>query len=180
MRLIDADSLQTGSATSSSKNDASITTLLSTLIPLLPIAGIYITVFLVFRAKVVRIYQPRTYLGRLKSHERTPTTSATMFGWIKQFISLPDTYVLNHQTIDAYLFLRFIKILLLISGFGTLLCWPILMSVDGTASGGQVGFNKISYSNIDATQQPNRYYAHVLVLWVFLGRSPLSHARTHE
>lgn len=55
-----------GSAQSSSKNNASLSTLLSTLFPVLLYAAIYFAIFLVFRRKFPRNYSPRTFLKSLR------------------------------------------------------------------------------------------------------------------
>ena len=80
---------------------------------------------------------------------------------------LPDTYVLNSQSIDGYLYLRFYKVITFIVFVGTLLTWVILFPVYATGNGGLTDFNLLSMSNISG--QPNRYYASVFVSWIFFG-----------
>jgi calcium permeable stress-gated cation channel len=54
--------------------------------------------------------RPRTFLGSLRANERTPNVSDSYFGWIKDFYAIPDTWILNHHTLDGFLFLRFLKV----------------------------------------------------------------------
>lgn len=84
------------------------------------------------------------------------------------FRSLSDVHVLQHQSLDGYLWLRYLKTLCLICLVGCFLTWPILFPVNATGGGGQSQLDILSFSNI---AKPNRYYAHALVSWVFMGMS---------
>ena len=97
--------------------------------------------------------------------------SDSKFGWISDFLRVPDEYVLSHNGIEGYFFLRFFKGLVLICAIGWPLTWAVLMSVYGTSHGIGTGFDKISFSNIDAKQDGNRLYAVNFVGWLYLGRS---------
>lgn len=99
--------------------------------------------------------------------EHTPKPSGGFFGWVKDYRALPDSYVLNHQSIDGYLFLRFFKLLIIICLVGVCLTWPILFPVNATGGGGESGLEALSFANV---ANPNRYYAHCFVAWVFLGK----------
>lgn len=55
-----------------------------------------------------------------------------MFGWIKDFRGLKDEYVLDHSSIDNFLFLRYFKLLVIISFIGVLITWPVLFPVNAT------------------------------------------------
>lgn len=147
----------------------SLSGMLSTLIPALVAASLLVGLFLVLRTKVPRIYGPRTYLGSLSEHEKSPKTPNTMFGWIKPFCSLHDDYILNHHSLDAFLFVRFWKLLALLCLVAWPITWIILMPVYGTASGGQKQFDKISFSNINSSVDGNRLYAVTFVAWIVLG-----------
>lgn len=92
-----------------------------------------------------------------------------MFGWITDFRGVADDYVLNHHSLDGYLYLRFFKMIALICLLGVLLTWPILMPVYGTAHAGQKQFDQISYSNIDSAVDANRLYAPLFVGCLFFG-----------
>ena len=79
----------------------------------------------------------RTFLGSLRPNERTPTVSDTLFGWIGEFYSIPDTWVLNHHTLDGYLFLRFLKISVVCCLVGCLITWPVLFPLNITGGVGK-------------------------------------------
>lgn len=60
--------------------------------------------------------------------------------------------------------------IMLIFFIGCLITWPILFPVNATAKPAPAGvsqFDKISYSN--TVNDPNRYYAHAFLAWIFFG-----------
>lgn len=97
---------------------------------------------------------------------RTPHTNKGFFGTLTDLKGLPDTFVLRHNSLDGYLFLRFFKLLIFISLAGCVITWPILFPVYATGGGGQSQLDLLSFSNV---ADANRYYAPCLLAWVFLG-----------
>ncbi|KAF3005196.1 hypothetical protein E8E13_010771 [Curvularia kusanoi] len=94
--------------------------------------------------------------------------SASVLGWLSNFKGLRDDYILNHRSLDAYLYVRFLKMLTLMAFVGALITWPILFPVNATGGGGESGLNILSFSNISGANPP-RYFAHALIAWVFFG-----------
>lgn len=93
-----------------------------------------------------------------------------MFGWIKDFKNLKDEYILDHQSIDGYLFVRFFKMMIVLSFLGCVITWPVLFPVNATGGAGQKQLDMISMSNVSQTKtNVNRYYAHAIVSVIFLG-----------
>ncbi|KAI3318373.1 DUF221-domain-containing protein [Xylariaceae sp. AK1471] len=149
--------------------DPSASGLYLTLAPVALSAAIYISIFLVLRKSHRRFYAPRTYLGSLRESERTPPLPSGLFNWFGTFWKISDYHPLQHQSLDAYLFLRFLKVLIAVCFVGCCVTWPILFPVNITGGAGQTELNLLSYSNIDNKTQSNRYYAHVFVSWIFYG-----------
>lgn len=147
----------------------SLSGLISTLVPVLIVAAVYFTIFLILRRTQKRWYAPRSYIGSLKETERTPALPTGLFNWFGTFWRIPDTIALQTQSLDAFLYLRYIRITVIISLVGCFITWPILFPVNATGGGGQQQLDVLSYSNVDQATQANRYYAHALVAWVFLG-----------
>jgi hypothetical protein len=81
-------------------------------------------------------------------------------------MGLPDDYVLNHQSLDQYLYLRFLKMITIMSAAGCCITWPLLFPVNASGGGRQTGMDVLSISNI---KNPNRFYAHTIAAWAFLG-----------
>ncbi|KAI4870398.1 DUF221-domain-containing protein [Hypoxylon rubiginosum] len=148
---------------------ASASTLYLTLAPVALVAGVYVTIFLILRKSQRRYYAPRTYLGSLRTSERSPTLPNGLFNWIGPFWRMPNIHPLQHQSLDAYLFLRFLRVLVIICFVGCCMLWPVLFPVNATGGGTSQQVDILSYSNINKDTQSNRYYAHALMAWVFYG-----------
>jgi Late exocytosis, associated with Golgi transport len=100
--------------------------------------------------------------------DRTPSSSQEGSHWFHDFCSLGDKFVLQHQSLDGYLFLRFFKIIISICFVGSCMTWPILFPVNATGGGGASQLDKLTFSNINDN---GRLYAHAIISWLFLGKS---------
>ncbi|KAJ9247646.1 hypothetical protein C8Q69DRAFT_504545 [Paecilomyces variotii] len=158
-RQSDSDSTQNTSNSASG--------LVSTLVVNLVISGAMVLLFVLLRRREKRTYMPRTYLGTLRQFELTPPSSTGLIGWIKDMYRLPDTYVLQHHSMDAYFLLRYLKIVSIICFVGCLVTWPVLFSVNATGGGGKQQLDILSISNVSNTF--GRYYAHCFISWIFVG-----------
>lgn len=147
----------------------SLSGLVSTLVPTLVVAGIYFVIFLILRRNQKRWYSPRSYIGSLRETERTPALPGGFLNWVGRFWKIPDTWALQTQSLDAFLFLRYIRMTVLISFVGCCISWPILFPINATGGGSSQQLDILSYSNVNRETQSNRYYAHALVAWAFLG-----------
>ncbi|KAK0893856.1 phosphate metabolism protein 7 [Friedmanniomyces endolithicus] len=136
---------QSGGSSSSTSNSAS--SVVSTLAPVALYALIYAILFLVLRRPFKRYYQPRTFLGSLRPEQRSPKLPDSMFGWVGTFWKIPDTYVLNHHSLDSYLFLRFLKIAVVCCIVGCLITWSVLFPVFATGGAGKKQLDIITFSN---------------------------------
>ncbi|KAG0157756.1 hypothetical protein PDIDSM_4941 [Penicillium digitatum] len=141
--------------------------LLTTLIPALISFVVMVLLFVILRKSNRRMYMPRTYIGYLRPSQRTPESPTGTWDWIKAMYQLPDTYVLQHHSMDAYLMLRFLKLCSIMLFVGCCITFPILWPVNATGGGGKIQLNKLSISNIHETQY-GRYYAHCFLAWIFV------------
>ncbi|RYO55114.1 putative membrane protein [Alternaria tenuissima] len=156
-----------GSAKEGSSN--SLSSLVSTLVPTAILAFAFVAAFFIARKYFRRVYAPRTYLNHLGQQRQTPAPSPGFFGWIKDFKNLKDEYILDHQSIDGYLFVRFFKVLIITCFLGCLVTWPVLFPVNATGGAGQEQLDLLSMSNVDpAGTNVNRYYAHAGISFIFL------------
>lgn len=144
----------------------SLSSMVSTLIPALLLAGAFLLLFLILRRSQRRIYAPRTYLGTLREEERSPDLPKGLFSWLGAFFRIPDTYALNHHSLDAYLFLRYLRIAVAICFFGCLIIWPVLFPINITGGNGLKQLDMLSFANVSDAK---RFYAHALVSCVFFG-----------
>ncbi|KAF2743775.1 DUF221-domain-containing protein [Sporormia fimetaria CBS 119925] len=152
----------------------SASSLVSTLVPNLLIAAALVTLFMIFRPRFKRLYAPRTYINSLGEHRYTPPPSTGFLGWIKDFRRISDKWILDHSSIDGYLFVRYFKLMVVISILGCLITWPVLFPINITGGGGNTQLDLLSMSNV---ANPLRYYAHALVSCVFMGLVMLIIAR---
>ncbi|KAK4100245.1 DUF221-domain-containing protein [Parathielavia hyrcaniae] len=147
----------------------SLSGMLSTLAPVAVVSAIYLTIFLVLRKSQRRYYAPRTYLGSLRENERSPPLPSGFFNWVRSYWKIPDIYALQHQSLDAYLYIRYLRMALVLCFVGVCITWPVLFPVNATGGGGESQLDVLSYSNVNQQTQRNRYYAHALVGWVYYG-----------
>ncbi|PNS18358.1 hypothetical protein CAC42_6175 [Sphaceloma murrayae] len=146
---------------------ASLSTLFATLVPVLVFAVVYFALFLILRAKFPRKYQPRSTVASLHPNERSPKLPDGLYNWFAGFWQIPDTYVLNHHSLDGYLLLRFLKQAVVTCLVGMVITWPILFPVNATGGAGGGGFDAINIGNINNSYY--RYFAHVGCAYLFFG-----------
>lgn len=134
--------------------------------PAIIFALIWFALFLIFRRTQHRFYAPKAYLGSVHEAERSPELPTGWLNWFGAFWRLPDSYVLRHSSLDGYLFLRFLKLMSLVCFVGCVITWPVLIPVNVTGGAGNTELDLLSFSNV---KQPEKYYAHTLVSFVFFG-----------
>src|SRR5699024_8587680 len=105
----------------------------------------------------------------ISTSERSPELGTGWFSWFGTFWKLPDAHALTHQGLDAYLFLRYLRVACIITLFSMAVTWPILFPVNATGHNGQTQLEVLSYSNINPDTEGSRYFAHALVAWVVYG-----------
>ncbi|KAJ5566703.1 uncharacterized protein N7459_010085 [Penicillium hispanicum] len=143
---------------------SSSSALIMTLLPALIYAAFWVALFLIFRRTQRRWYAPRSHLPDLREHERTPELPSGWVNWLGTFLKIEDNHVLHHSSLDGYLFLRFLRVLCATCFTGCLITWPTLMPIHATGGNGNGQLDVLSFSNV---KSPNKYYANVLVSWVF-------------
>lgn len=163
--------MSNSTSNSSSTTNSSLSGLVDTLVPAFLIAAVYFGIFLLLRKSQRRWYAPRTYLGTIREQERTTELPSGWFNWIGPFRKIPDIYVLQHQSLDAYLFLRFLRMTVVIMFIGACITWPVLFPVNATGGGGQSQLDILAMSNIDKNLPGGkyRYYAPLFCGWLFFG-----------
>ncbi|KAK4169576.1 hypothetical protein QBC43DRAFT_64142 [Cladorrhinum sp. PSN259] len=144
----------------------SLSSLATTFVPVLIFSGVCLFIFLAFRRKCPRVYAPRT-IPLLRTPENpSPQLPDGWFNWILPFFAIDDTYILNNCTLDAFLFLRFLRVLSIICMVGGCFAWPILLPINGTGGAGLSQLEELTIGNI---KLPSKFYAHVVVAWCFFG-----------
>lgn len=88
------------------------------------------------------------------------------FEWIRSIRQLDDKFVLEHSSLDAYLYLRFLRTTIFICFLGVCITWPILFPVNATGGGTASQLDKLGFGNV---HYKDRLYAHAVVAWLFFG-----------
>lgn len=70
-------------------------------------AGIQMLVFVLLRWRLTRIYRPRTYL--VPERERVAIPPHGIIGWIKPVFSTPSLQLIQKCGLDAYFFIRYLR-----------------------------------------------------------------------
>lgn len=163
-----------GHRSSKSTSGAAI---LAAFIPTFAVACVYVVIFLAVRNSYRKIYAPRTFLGTVHEKDQTPEIRPDGTKWFKDFRSLSDRFVLQHNSLDAYLFLRFFKFIIIVCFLGCLLTWPVLFPVNITAGGDAGQLDRLTFSNV----KHNDYlWAHTVIAYVFFGQlSQSDHMSSH-
>jgi hypothetical protein len=158
----DADITQSGDGSESEdmKNDQaqSASAVVTTLVPVFIYAVVFFLLFCIFRKWFPRNYRPRAMLGALRPSERTPDLPTGLFNWIPAFYQIPDTYVLQHHSMDGYLFLRFLKISVVCCLVGCAITFPVLLPINITGGGVKIQFELLTMANV--TNNYFKMFAH--------------------
>lgn len=150
-----------GHRSSSSTSGAAI---LAAFIPTLIIAVVYVGIFVAIRNRFRKFYAPRTFLGTIDEKDRTPSERAGGGHWFHDFRNLHDSFVLQHNSLDAYLFLRFLRSIVWICFIGCCLTWPVLFPIHATGGGKASQLDRITFGNVEKN---SHLWAHVVIAWLF-------------
>ncbi|KAH0174927.1 DUF221-domain-containing protein, partial [Aureobasidium melanogenum] len=146
---------------------SSATGLLSTLAPVALIALVWFALFLIFRRWFPRNYRPRTFLGSIQERERSPALPDGLFAWFGNFFNVPDSYVLNHHSLDGYLFLRLLKLAVFTCLVGCCITFPVLFPINITGGGGKSQLDILTMGNV--TNNYYKLFAHTGCAYLFFG-----------
>ncbi|KAJ6442505.1 calcium permeable stress-gated cation channel [Purpureocillium lavendulum] len=153
-------------STSANNKTSSLGKLGATFIPISIYVAICIIVFTVLRRRCTRVYAPRTIAALRAPELPTKALPSTWFGWVVPFFKVPDTVVLNNGSLDAFFFLRFLKVLRNMCLGGCLILWPVLFPIHATGGGGLSELDLLTIGNL---KDPGKLYAHAFMAWVFFG-----------
>ncbi|KAL4958518.1 hypothetical protein BDW69DRAFT_418 [Aspergillus filifer] len=157
-----------------SREGISIKTFVASLAAAIIIFAVEFLLFLLLKGKLTRIYQPRTYL--VPDRERTKPSPPGIFKWIPPIFKTSSSEFLQKCGLDAYFFLRYLRMLLKI--FLPLGCiiLPTLLTLNkvggkdqtyknGTDTGDRwnvTGLDQLAWGNV-APENTDRYWAHLVM-----------------
>lgn len=88
------------------------------------------------------------------------------FEWFRTLRQLDDKFVLEHSSLDAYLYLRFLRTIIFTCFVGVCITWPILLPINATGGGHSSQLDRLGFGNVC---YKDRLYAHAVVAWLFFG-----------
>ncbi|KAG8889514.1 hypothetical protein FRB98_003988 [Tulasnella sp. 332] len=132
--------------------------------------AVQVGAFTYLKGRLHRVYTPRSFLPPPdKRAERLP---AGPWKWLPALITSPTKDIIRKNGLDAYLFIRFLRTLIIIFATFTAVTWPILIPTDIAGipnPGDKDNLSRISWGNIPLNMQI-RYTAHCELMksiWVF-------------
>ncbi|GJE96634.1 hypothetical protein PsYK624_128340 [Phanerochaete sordida] len=141
-------------------------TFLTALITNASVLGIEVLAFVLLRSRLWRIYEPRTYLP--PPDKRAVSLPTGWWKWLIAILAIPTGDVMEKNGMDAYMFLRFLRLLIILFASITILTWLVLLPVD-TAGLHNTNFtdrlSQLSWGNIPDTAT-RRYVAHIVVVYI--------------
>lgn len=160
----------------------SLVSFLTALSASLVVFGVQITLFLLLRTKLARIFKPKTYL--VPERERTDPPPQTPWGALSTLLRYKDREIIKKCGLDSYFFLRYLQTLLLIFIPIAVVVIPILVPINyvggesnnftnssqGSSKDTITGLDTLAWGNIVPTKV-NRYWAHLVlalgvIIWV--------------
>ncbi|KAG6031267.1 hypothetical protein E4U41_007640 [Claviceps citrina] len=153
-------------STTSNNKGSSIQKLGTTLIPVAVFVSVCLVVFVILRRFCKRVYAPRTIPQLRVPNLPSPTLPDGWFNWIIPFFRTPDSWVLNHGSLDGFFFLRFLQVLRNMCLCGCVATFPVLFPIHATGGVGLTDLDKLTIGNV---KDPRKLLAHVFVAWAFFG-----------
>ncbi|KAG5289353.1 phosphate metabolism protein [Histoplasma ohiense] len=168
-----AAALDAQSGTGQKTAGMSITTFLASLATALIVFTAEVLLFTLLKGKLTRIYQPRTYL--VSERERTNPSPPGLFRWIAPVFRTSNSEFIQKCGLDAYFFLRYLRMLLKIFVPLSFIILPVLIplnkvggkdtravSVTDDTPYNVSGLDQLAWGNI-APEHTDRYWAHLVL-----------------
>ncbi|KAK0474157.1 hypothetical protein IW261DRAFT_1341695 [Armillaria novae-zelandiae] len=150
----------------STSPSASTKTFVTALVFNSAVFGIEIAAFTLLRPYFKAIYEPRTYVPA--PSKRIQPLSKNIFYWPIAVFKADYNDIINANGMDAYFFVRFLRMMVKIFLPIWILSWAILLPV--TSVNSRVGNNEkldiLVFGNV-ATNKQQRYAAHIILAWLF-------------
>ncbi|PNS17283.1 hypothetical protein CAC42_6966 [Sphaceloma murrayae] len=163
--------LDSGSGRATKSDTQSVGTLVASITTAAASFGIQFLVFIILRWRLTRIYRPKTYL--VPERQRVPIPPSGPWQWIAPIFTTSNSTIISRCGLDAYYFLRFLRMLLKIFIPMALVILPILIPINrysGSQDNRATGVNELGWPNV-SPPSIRRLWAHLLlavgsILWV--------------
>ncbi|KAJ7217741.1 DUF221 family protein [Mycena pura] len=126
--------------------------------------AVEIAAFLILKSRLGRIYSPRTYLP--PPAKRAQKLPDGLWRWLPALLVEDPKDMISKNGLDAYMVLRFMKLLIWIFLVFTISTFLIIIPVDiVNVQGGSDPINRVSWSNIANKADQKRFAAHILMVY---------------
>ncbi|THU96938.1 DUF221-domain-containing protein [Dendrothele bispora CBS 962.96] len=127
--------------------------------------SIEVGAFLVMKANMERMFSPRTYLP--PPDKRSRPLPKGLWRWVPAVLLSPSEDIIHKNGLDAYMFLRYIKLLIKIFFVYTLLSFAVIVPVDYIGrNDAPSNLERISWTNLKRLEDQPRFFAHVCIVYV--------------
>lgn len=132
------------------------------------VAAVEIAAFAILFKRFRKIYEPRTYLVKKDKQPNEPMPHG-LFAWLPHIIRMPAEQIIYKNGLDAYQYVRFLWLMVMIFFPFWIISWIILFPVNAANSGGgREGIEIFTFGNVGlSSTQQKRYAAHIILLYVF-------------
>ncbi|KAG9019793.1 hypothetical protein FRB90_007936 [Tulasnella sp. 427] len=124
-----------------------------------------ILIFTVLRPRFRAIYEPRTYVP--DEGKRVEPFSKSMLLWPLALFKLDYQDIKRTNGIDAYFFVRFLRMMVIIFLPAWLLSWALFLPLYGAGTtNGKTGLDRFTFGNVSPSQQA-RYAGTIIFMFFF-------------
>lgn len=138
--------------------------LVTAIVSNLAIFGVFMTIFLVLRLKLKRMYEPKSSFDLINDEKKPEPLPRGLWQWFIPLLKKSDNFILQQAGLDGYFFLRYLFIICAYCLLSMAYIFPILFSVNASNGNHQDGVDQLAFQNV---KHPGRYYAHIFCGWVF-------------
>ncbi|KAF1811766.1 DUF221-domain-containing protein [Eremomyces bilateralis CBS 781.70] len=155
-----ANPFTSGGGQGQEKENISFAAFVASLATALVVFSIELLAFFILKGRFARIYAPRTFL--VPKRERIAAAPSGLIRWIIPVLKTSNSEFIHKCGLDAYLFLRYLRMLLKIFLPLALVILPILLPLNsiGTHTENTSGMDLFGWQNVGRTEY-KRFWAHL-------------------
>lgn len=151
---------------------------------------IQVVSFFILRNFLHRVYQPRSVdsifliflfslheqvIKVLPKDKKVKSPPKSLLKLFQKLYQISPEYIIKKSGLDAYFFLRFLRMCIILFLISILIIWPILLpinsinGIDKTFQGKSRGLDRFSFGNV-SPKHTNRYWAHLVLAYLFVSQ----------
>lgn len=126
--------------------------------------GIFMAIFLIFRLKLKRVYEPKSTYDLVDEEQKPEPLPKGLWQWLSPLLKKSDNFVIQRAGIDGYFFLRYLLLISIYCAVSVVWLYPVLLPVNFVHGNHQDGMDQLAFQNV---KNRRRYYAHAFCGWIF-------------